>query len=325
MVHSPIVPGIRIGNAQDLNGMTGITVVLCEEGSKGGVCVVGGAPGTRETDLMRPSFTVDEIHGVFLAGGSAFGLDAAAGIVKFLESRGTGFDTGVAKVPIVCGAILFDLGVGSALVRPTPEMAYESCLNASEREILTGNVGAGTGATVGKLHGPSYAMKSGLGYAYGRSPRGYELSVVVAVNALGDVVDPTTGKVIAGAYDRETRSFLRDMAGGSEKNLTSGTNTTIAIVATDALLSKEECNRIAQMATAGIARAIVPSFTPFDGDTVFVVSTGKSGRRDEENRARLVAELGIASQNLMVSAILDAVISCESYGWLTAARDIQGD
>jgi L-aminopeptidase/D-esterase-like protein len=318
------VPGIAVGNAQDLVGLTGITVVLCPEGARAGVSVMGGAPGTRETDLLRPTFTVDTIHAVFLAGGSAFGLNAAEGIVRYLEERGVGFDTGVARVPIVSGAILFDLGVGSPTARPTADMAYRACQDAGSKPPRSGSYGAGTGATVGKLMGPGYAMRSGLGNSCVTTPRGFKVGAIIAVNAAGDVYHPTTGRIIAGAYDREKKRFVAEGAQGlppvAQEQLYPPmiTSTTIGGIATDALLTKEECNRVAIMAMGGMAQVIRPSFTPYDGDTLFVMSTGQSAvcSKDSSEHARpfraqdrgeLVTEIGIAAQQATAAAIIDAV------------------
>jgi L-aminopeptidase/D-esterase-like protein len=330
------VKGFKIGHAGDLQGITGITVVLCEDGAVGSVAVVGGAPGTRETDLLRPSNTVHEVHGIFLTGGSSFGLNAAAGVVRYLEEKGIGFDTGVARVPIVVGAVIFDLAMGDPRCRPTPDMAYAACINAGSWELLSGNVGAGIGATVGKLFGPQYLMKSGLGNGYIRLESGVSVGCVMVVNAVGDVVNPATGQILAGAYDRNSRRFLNagrhssnlagfDRISGSDSGDLAGRNTTIGVVATDAGLTKEECRRVAIMALGGLAQAVRPVFTPFDGDTVFVVSTGKSGYRSFESpglRASLVAEIGIAAQQVVVEAVVDAVMGCQGLAGVPARCDL---
>ncbi len=202
------VPGIKVGHYTDLEAATGCTVVLCEGGAVGGVEVRGAAPGTRETDLLRPLHLVEQAHAVLLGGGSAFGLDAAAGVMRYLEERGVGFDAGVACVPIVPAAILFDLTVGNPCVRPDAEAGYQACLAASDGPVAEGNVGAGTGATVGKLLGPAYAMKAGLGTASQQIAGGIVVGAVVAVNALGDVVDPETGNILAGARNPDGGGFL---------------------------------------------------------------------------------------------------------------------
>jgi L-aminopeptidase/D-esterase-like protein len=325
------VKGIKVGHAVDSQGITGISVVLCEDGAVGSAVVVGGAPGTRETDLLRPSYTTNEVHGVFLTGGSAFGLNAAEGIVRYLEERQIGFDTGIAKVPIVAGAVIFDLGVGDPRCRPTPDMAYAACVDAGRGEPLSGNVGAGIGATVGKLFGPEYLMKSGLGNGYVQLENGVSVGCVMVVNAVGDVYDPGTGQILAGAYDRKSRRFLNcgnpQESGGRPGGFEdlAGRSTTIGVVATDAPLTKEECRRVAIMALGGLAQAIRPVFTPFDGDTIFVVSTGKSGHGSLESsglRAPLVSQIGIAAQHVVRVAVVDAVTGCRGLAGIPARCDL---
>ncbi len=320
------VKGIRLGHISDYDGVTGISVVLCEDGAVGSAVVVGGAPGTRETDLLKPSFTVSEIHGLFLAGGSAFGLNAAEGIVRYLEEKGIGFDTQVCKVPIVPGAVIFDLGVGDPNSRPTSEMAYAACLDAGGDFSLSGNVGVGVGATVGKLYGPQYMMKSGLGNGAVRLGKGITVGCVIVVNAVGDVHDPGTGRILAGAYDRQKRRFLGCPEGIRGSSGLTGRNTTIGVVATDASLTKEECQRVAIMAVGGIAQTVRPAFTPFDGDTVFVLSTGKAGRKrisaDCGLRSPFVTQIGIAAQEAVVRAVMDSVISCKGLAGVPARIDL---
>lgn len=327
------VLGIRLGHSSDAESVTGFTVVLCEKGATGSVVVLGGAPGTRETDLMRPSFTVSKVHGVFLAGGSAFGLNAASGVVRYLEEKGVGFDTGVHRVPIVAGAVIFDLDIGDPLGRPTPDMAYIACVNSEEGISESGNVGVGIGATVGKTMGPQYRMKSGLGNSLVSLPEGFKVGCVMAVNALGDVFDFRTGRELAGAYDRESKRFVGLSSGlpeNSSQNMDagrlSGKNTTIGVVATDAGLTKEECYRVAIMAMGGLARVVRPCFTPFDGDTIFVLSTGE---RDQEGvvpsgelRASLVAQIGMAAQEAVAWAIIDGVTSCKGLAGVPSMTDL---
>ncbi|QUL97769.1 MAG: P1 family peptidase [Candidatus Fermentithermobacillus carboniphilus] len=337
------VPGIKVGNSQDLSGITGFTVVLCEEGATAGVEVMGGAPGTRETDLLRPPYTVEKVHAVFLSGGSAFGLNAAEGVVRYLEEKGAGFDTGVAKVPIVAGAVIFDLGIGDPKCRPTPDMAYQACLDSSSGKLRSGNVGAGTGATVGKLFGPDYAMKSGLGNSSVKTPGGFTVGCIAAVNAVGDVYVPFTGEIVAGAFDRQRRRFLAELYGEPEAYLGAlgfsrllesqgkcrpeGTNTTVGVVATDAPLTKAECARVAIMAMGGLAQTVRPSFTPFDGDTFFIMATGKKSDGVPEKaggiRQALVSEIGMAAQRAVVLAILDAVVSADSLAGFPGARQLR--
>lgn len=283
------IPGIKVGHAQDDDALTGCTVVLCESGAVGGVDQRGGAPGTRETDALHPIHLVNVVHGVMLAGGSAFGLDAASGAVRYLEERGVGFDVRVAKVPIVPSAILFDLGVGRSDVRPDAEMGYQACLNASSKPPAEGNVGAGTGATVGKILGMGQAMKSGIGSASLEIGNGVIVGALAAVNVFGDVIDPRTGEIIAGArllqkglikvgsgpYFADTMEVMRSLVGRTVLGFMSRESTVIGVVATNARLDKEQANKVAQMAHDGLARAVRPAHTMLDGDTIFALATGQ--------------------------------------------------
>lgn len=336
------VRGIKVGHSHDLAGLTGLTVVLCEDGARGAVYVPGGAPGTRETDLLSPSCTVDVVHGVLLAGGSAFGLNAAEGVVRYLEEKGIGFNTGQARVPIVPAAVIYDLGIGDWRSRPTSDMAYAACQSATSAPVGSGNVGAGAGATVGKLFGQEFMMKSGLGNASVKSAGGYTVGAMFVVNAAGDVYHPETGKLLAGAWDRVRKEFVSasDMQRRRRKEvfgevrdrqacgLLPGTCTTIGVVAVDAPLTKAECERIAIMSSAGLARTIRPCFTPYDGDSIFVISTGLSdcGSSDLRAgiRASLLLDLGMAAQEAVALAIVDAVVSCTSAGGVPSASDARG-
>ncbi|MGH2739979.1 MAG: P1 family peptidase [Actinomycetota bacterium] len=259
------VEGVRVGHWTDLVGRTGCTVVLSPPGTIGSGEVRGGAPGTRETDLLRPGMLVEEVHAVLLTGGSAFGLAAADGVMRFLEERDVGFDAGVTRVPIVPAAVLFDLGVGDPKARPGPDAGYEACLAASDR-VEEGRVGAGTGATVAKLYGPDRAVPGGVGGA-SFSEEGVTVGALVAVNAFGEVVDDD-GSVIAGA---------RPESGDDESAAPPlpGSNTTIGVVATDARLSREQAHALAAAAQDGLVRAVRPAHTMWDGDTVFTLATGK--------------------------------------------------
>ncbi|MCK9217264.1 MAG: P1 family peptidase [Firmicutes bacterium] len=270
------MPGIKIGNAEDIESATGCTVIICKDGAVAGVDVRGGAPGTRETDLLNPENLVDKVHGVLLAGGSAFGLDAASGIMEYLEGRGIGFDVGITKVPIVIGAVLFDLEIGNYKIRPDKKMGYEACINSERIQFNDGNVGAGTGASVGKILGIKGAMKGGLGSCCFKIG---ELCVgaLVAVNCLGDVIDPTNNKIIAGALKEDgsfldSEDFIIKSQGG---NHVFAGNTTIGAVITNAILNKAQASKVASMAHNGYARTIKPSHTMYDGDTIFVLSQGK--------------------------------------------------
>jgi L-aminopeptidase/D-esterase len=272
------IEGIKVGNAQNLKGPTGCTVVICEEGAAAGVDVRGGSPGTRETDLLDPVNLVDKIHAVVLAGGSAFGLDAASGAMQYLEERNIGFDVRVTKVPIVCSAVLFDLVIGDHKIRPDKAMGYEACKNSELNECREGNEGAGAGATVGKILGPENSMKGGLG-CYAIQVGELKVGAVIAVNCLGDVIDPSTGEIIAGALNEDKKTFANTeeimiSRYSEKKNLFSG-NTTIGVVVTNGKFTKSEMNKIASMAHNGYGRAMRPAHSIFDGDTIFTMSTGK--------------------------------------------------
>ena len=283
------VPGLEVGQAQDVDALTGVTVLICRKGAVGGVDQRGGAPGTRETDLLNPINLVEKVHAVVLAGGSAFGLDAASGVMKYLEEQKVGFDVGVARVPIVPAAILFDLALGRANVRPTPEMGYRAAAAANAEAVAEGNFGAGTGASVGKLFGNAGAMKSGLGSASLDIGGGIIVGALAAVNAYGDVVDPQTGQILAGTrstklgpltlgapgYFADTLGTLKTFAGRMIEGLAMRSNTVIGVVATNAKLTKPEANKMAQMAQDGLARAIRPAHTMLDGDTIFALATGQ--------------------------------------------------
>jgi len=274
------VEGIEVGHFTDSRRPTGCTVVLCEKGAVAGVDVRGGAPGTRETDLLNPVNTVQQIFGVVLSGGSAFGLDTASGVMRYLDEKGIGFQVGPIVVPIVPAAILFDLNVGDPKIRPTADSGYAACRAASSGPVAEGNVGAGAGATIGKLFGLQYAMKSGLGTASLRAgSTGLIVAALAAVNAGGDVYRPQTGELLAGARAADGKSLSSTIARirAGERVLASESdprNTTLAVVATNARLTKVQVTKVAQMAQDGLARAINPVHTPFDGDTVFALATG---------------------------------------------------
>ena len=276
------VPGIRVGHATDLAGPTGCTVILCSgPGAVGGVDVRGAAPGTRETDLLRPESTVERVNAILLTGGSAFGLDAATGVMRFLEGQRVGFAVRSAVVPIVPAAVIFDLGLGDPLTRPNATMGEAACLAASDLPPAEGSVGAGTGATVGKHRGRDHAMKGGLGTASARLPDGGTVAALVVVNAVGDVVD-TQGRVLAGARGDDGRPpealADRGLPATVDPHLAEA-NTTIGVIATDLPLDKAGVTRLAQVAHDGLARAVQPAHTAFDGDTFFALSTATSGQR----------------------------------------------
>lgn len=314
------ISGIQVGQAQDHDALTGCTVILCKNGAVGGVDQRGGAPGTRETDALHPMHLVEKIHAVVLAGGSAFGLDASSGVMRWLEEQGVGFETGVARVPIVASAVLFDLAVGKTNVRPDAAMGYQACLNASSRPPLSGNYGAGTGATVGKILGMQSAMKSGIGTASVLLSGGIIVSALVAVNPLGDVVDPNTRKILAGARIpgvepitfADTLKILETFPSGQAHSL--GSNTVIGAVVTNALLTKEQANKVAQMAHNGLALTIRPAHTMLDGDTIFCMATGEIPAD--------VSTIGAYAAEVVASAIINAVMSAEAIPGIPSVRSL---
>ncbi|PJI10041.1 MULTISPECIES: P1 family peptidase [Clostridium] len=312
------IEGIRIGNAQNLDGPTGCTVVICDDGAPAGVDVRGGSPGTRETDLLNPVNLVDRIHAVVLAGGSAFGLDAAGGVMQYLEEKNIGFDVQVTKVPIVCSAVLFDLGIGNYKIRPDKNMGYEACKNSEINKCKEGNVGAGAGATVGKISGKAeYSMKGGLG-CYALQAGELKVGACVAVNCLGDVVDPRSGKIIAGALNKDKKTFactedIMVKSYAEKKNLFSG-NTTIGVVVTNGKFNKSEMNKIASMAHDGYARTMRPAHSMFDGDTIFTMATGKV---DAD-----MSVVGFLSAKVMEEAVLRAVRNAKTMFGYKSLNDL---
>ncbi|MSP13721.1 MAG: peptidase S58 family protein [Chloroflexi bacterium] len=316
------VRGITVGHWTDRDAATGCTVILCEGGAVAGVDVRGAAPGTRETDLLRPECLVERVNAILLGGGSAFGLAAADGVMHFLEERGWGFDVGVAKVPIVPAAILFDLAIGRADIRPAAPQGYLACQAATDGPVDEGSVGAGTGATVGKLLGAQFAMKGGLGSASLTLSNGVVVAALAAVNALGDVVDPATGKILAGTRQPGSENFLNSTdtmiyaagrAGGAAPQTRPGVNTTLAVVATNAQLTKVQASQVARMAHDGLARAIRPVHTMFDGDTVFALSLGTA--------AADLSVIGVAAAEVVAQAIIRAVKTASSLHGISAWRD----
>ena len=275
------VAGIEVGHFTDTRRPTGCTVVMAREGAVAGVDVRGAAPGTRETDLLHPSNLVDKVHAIMLAGGSAWGLEAATGAVRWLEERGVGLDVAVGRLPIVPAAVLFDLLVGDMRIRPDAAAGYAACAAASGADPAEGNVGAGAGAVVGKVFGIQHAMKGGVGTA-SVTVDGVTVGALIACNALGDVIDPDTAQVMAGARTDDGRA-LRDtrralLRGQPPQPLLAGTNTTIGVVATDAILTKAQAHRLAIAAHDGLARSINPVHTMSDGDTLFSLGTGRAGK-----------------------------------------------
>ena len=313
------IGGLRVGHSTDTGGLTGCTVIVCDSAMTGGVDVRGSATGTREIELLRPTHLIQHIHAILLSGGSAYGLEAGTGVMRYLEEHGRGFDLKIARVPIVPAAILFDLGLGSPQARPDAEAGHSACSDATDGEFPRGNVGAGTGATVGKIFGMSHAVKAGVGTASVRLHGGIKVGAIVAVNSLGDVRDPASGSIIAGTRNPEGRGFAdteKIMSGDLSATVWAFHNTVIGLVATNACLNKEETNKLAQMASNGITRTIAPAHTSFDGDVVFSLST-------VETRLRApVSAIGSAAAQAMSLAIIDAVNSAESAGGLPAARDL---
>ncbi|MEO8121380.1 MAG: P1 family peptidase, partial [Rhodoferax sp.] len=275
------VAGIEVGHFTDARRPTGCTVILTRDGAVAGVDVRGAAPGTRETDLLQPSNLVDRVHAILLAGGSAWGLDAASGVMQWLEENNIGLNVGFGLVPIVPAAVLFDLPLGDATIRPDAKAGYAACVAASSNAPAQGNVGAGAGALVGKLFGLQRAMRGGIGTA-SVTAHGITVGAIVACNAVGDVIDPATGQVLAGARTPDGASLRnsRDaiLAGVVPQSPLAGTNTTIGVIATDATLTKAQAHRLAQVAHDGLARAINPVHTLVDGDTLFMLGTGKAGK-----------------------------------------------
>lgn len=312
------IKGIKVGHAQNEKAATGCTVVICEKGAWAGVDVRGGGPASRETELLKPVNLVEQIHAVMLSGGSAYGLDAGSGAMAFLEERGIGFDVQVAVVPIVCGAALFDLIVGDPKVRPDKAMGYEACVNASEEMVTEGNVGAGTGATVGKLLGTGRLMKSGLG-TYGVQIGDLQVAAIVAVNALGDVIDVDTGKRLAGLLSEDKTKIISTEETmyaqyEDQTNLFSG-NTTIGVIVTNAKITKTQATKIASIAHNGFARAIRPVHTMFDGDTIFVMATGEVEVMPDA--------VGALAAEVMSRAINRAATEAKPAYGLKASRDFK--
>ena len=312
------IPAIRLGNAQDLTGATGCTVILCPEGATAGVDVRGGAPGTRETDLLKPENLVEKIHGLLLAGGSAYGLAAASGVMSYLEENGFGFDVGVARVPIVPAAVLFDLPCGDARVRPDQAMGYQACRNSETESFATGSVGAGCGATVGKLYGMDKAMKGGLG-AHCVRIGGLVVGAVVAVNCLGDVIDPASGQIVAGSVQQDPFRFLDSEAGLLQQCEATGNrftgNTTIGAIITNASLTKAQAMKVASMAHDGYARTMRPAHTLLDGDTIFTLAVG--------DVAADISAVGALAAKVMEQAVLSAVQSATALAGFPCCRDVQ--
>ena len=310
------VKGIKVGQVQQMEGLTGCSVIVCEEGAVCGVDVRGSAPGTRETDLLDPINMIQKVHAVVLSGGSAFGLEATCGVSKYLEENGIGFDVGVAKVPIVTGAVLFDLGVGDPKCRPNIDMGYEACKVASYTNLEQGNFGAGCGATVGKIKGSNFCTKGGIGSYSIKLDNGLVVAALIAVNAFGDVYEE--GKVIAGVLNDSKDEFLNTydlMKQGVNKGGFNIDNTTIGVVATNAKLDKAQCKKVSQMAHNGYAKTIFPIHTPHDGDTIFTLATGEIETD--------VTLLGSLATEVVEKSIINAIKNAKSINNIPSYNEIK--
>src|SRR5262249_52993873 len=316
------VPGVKVGHFTLAERPTGCTVVLTEAGAVASVDVRGGAPGPRETDPLNPVNHVQKVNAIVLAGGSAFGLDAATGVMRYLEEKDVGYDVRIAKVPIVPAAILFDLGVGGKpKVRPTAECGYAAAQAATDGPVAEGSIGAGAGATVGKTAGPGRWMKAGIGTSALALPDGTVVAALVAVNAAGDVIDPATGRVVAGVRTpdgkglADARALLR--SGALQQPVRIGENTTLGVVATNATLTKTQATKVAEMAHDGFARAIFPSHTMGDGDTIFALATAaKTGDAD-------VSRVGSLAATVVAQAVVRAALQATGIPGYPAARDLK--
>jgi len=311
------VPGIMVGHYTDKEGVTGCTVILCEGGAVAGVDVSGSSPGTRETELLRPGNLVEKVHAIVLSGGSAFGLDTAGGVMRYLEERGCGHETGFAKVPIVPAAIIFDLSIGNPKSRPGAEEGYQACLAATNTKVVEGCIGAGTGATVGKILGIERATKGGLGTASQKVAGDVVVAALVVVNAFGDVVEPETWKIMAGPRKTGGGGFLSTselFKGSCLRDETLPFNTVIGVVATNAKLSKSAANRLARLAQVGIARTIDPCHTMYDGDALFTLSLGE--------KEADINVLGIVAAEVVAESITRAILQAVTLAGVPAVRDL---
>jgi L-aminopeptidase/D-esterase-like protein len=314
------IDGILVGHYTSPHRPTGCTVITSLKPFVAGVDVRGGAPGTRDTELLRAENSLNEIDAIFFSGGSAFGLETATGISRYLEEQGRGFDTRVARVPIVCGAILFDLLLGDPKIRPDAQAGYEAAKAATRDPVSEGSVGAGAGATIGKILGAEYAMKGGLGSWAVVQSNGLKIGALVAVNSLGSVVDPLTGKTIAGVRRKDGKGFIditKKLREGFQPESPFAANTTLGVVATNAALTKAECTKIAQMAHDAFARCIYPSHMPWDGDTVFAVSTGTLAMCNSMD----VGIIGALATDALATAIIRGILKAESWGKFPAAKE----
>ncbi|MCK9228035.1 MAG: P1 family peptidase [Syntrophorhabdaceae bacterium] len=311
------VPGIKVGHASDFNGLTGCTVILCEDGAVAGIDVRGSAAGTRQVDALSPGHIVDRVHAIVLSGGSSFGLDAATGVSKYLEEKGVGFDVGITRIPIVPTAVIFDLLFGDHTARPTAQMGYAACLNAQE-EVPEGSVGAGVGAVIGKLFETSRAMKGGLGTCSVAMPDGLRVGALVVVNAFGDIIDNITGRIIAGLRKSEDSTEFANTVNclkqGMVKQKFALVNTTLGVVATNGRFTKRDITKVSQMAQGGLIKTINPVHTTFDGDLVFALSTG-----DIEAD---INKVGVLAEFVVTEAIKRAIKKADGFDLIPAFKDI---
>ena len=320
------VPGILVGHAQDYDAMTGVTVVMTAAGAVGGIDIRGTAAGTRQVDSLSPLHVADTVHAVTLSGGSAFGLSASGGVLRYLEERGVGLDVFYAKVPVVPSAIIFDLGIGDATVRPDEEMGYRAAAGASTDERSQGSVGVGCGASVGKLFGTGWAMKGGLGTA-SESIGDVIVGVLVVVNAFGDVLDWETGRLLAGTRDPEHPENLIDTARkirlGLDRAMPPGQNTTLAVVATNVALTKSGAVKLAQMAQSSLARVISPIHSTFDGDIVFALSVRDPGGSKGDSVKAGINTLALLGERALFRAVKRAIVHADGRGVVPSYQDMQ--
>lgn len=305
------IKGVSVGHASDFDGLTGVTVILTPSGMTGGVNISGFATSTRQIDALSPSHIVSKVHAICIAGGSAYGLDAASGVMSYLEEKGSGFDVGVARIPIVPTAAIFDLRVGSAKRRPDKDMGYMACQQATDGKVAEGSVGAGTGATVGKFYGIEQAMKGGVGVAADKLDSGLIVGALAVVNAFGDVKDPSTGEILAGARkgknSYEFADTLELMRKGVRRPVSAFQNTTIGVIVTNAKLNKRSASTVARMGSLGITKAVSPGQTIYDGDIVFTLA---SGQIEVDYHT-----VGLMAEEMLIKAIIRGV---------TKAKEVKG-
>ncbi|HBD08159.1 MAG TPA: peptidase [Syntrophobacteraceae bacterium] len=314
------IAGLRVGHAEMLDAPTGCTVILMPQGVPAGVDVRGGAPGTYGTDTLNPLNLVDRVHGMFFTGGSGFGMSVGDGLRQYLRSEGVGFDSGHGRIPIVCGAVIFDLGLNHTGRYPDPVLALQACHNASSERVVEGCVGAGTGATVGKLFGIERAMKGGLGSSCIQAVAGLQVAALMVVNAFGDIRGTSQCELVAGC--REDRDSLRLVDADREmhnlqwlRGFPEGQNTVVGVVATNAQMNKTQLTKVAQMAHDGLARTVAPAHTLYDGDTIFALSCGSLPAYE-------VTVIGALAAQATAHAILRAVTKARRYDHLPAAGDL---